>query len=738
VLLHELAHIRRRDCLTDMLSRIVCCIYWFHPLAWVALTRMRDLRERACDDMVLSCGLDASRYARHLLRVAATAPATGFAAYGIPMARGRHLHGRLKAILDERKNRRPISRRGALVSATFALMAALPLAMLRAADPATAPASNPAAQIEGDVTTIDGKPVADADVALVEPRMAGGPGGPEVVAFDLLARTRTGAKGIFRLPNLPEPAEKPRLIIRATADGMAYGAAFIEARDGHPLYYDYPRRRQTDRPSIMLPPAARLVGTVVDRQGNPIADAKVFANAGVDPVTTDLQGRFVVEKMQPTALYLIDYGSIGVRHRDFVEGQVRLNNIVAGRDNPVGIVLDRGVVVQGTLSDADSGKSIKGFVVRAYFGRTGQQLAAYSDQDGHYEFRLPAGEVNLKPSPVMAPGVADANYYSLVDAQTVRLAEGDLPVRVDFQFRHGQTVSGRITGVDAKALTSLSLQAKPAPGDPQPPSNRFSASFNSDGTFSVSHIGPGRYELWVARKSTGVQSPGQYVTVPAGQDVINVTLKVPPNLAVDDEIQVRGTVRYADGSAAANARIDLRAAEWPNSDFWYDRYTWASSDGSFVFGPISSGLKWTVWARDPNGMQGAAIILGDGAKAATPVSLTLQQGATFTGRITGWGGKGLAGYEVSIRQTMRMGKSGGDRPLITTATDEQGHYTLRGFAPPSGASGFLLGCTSNDPTLRQQYSSEQYRDIDARPEVRHDGLDFELRDSFLMRTNKTK
>ena len=100
VLFHELAHVKRRDLLGHTLGRLACAFYWFHPLVWTAARGLRAESERACDDLVLSCGARASDYADHLLDIVISVRRYGAPATAMPMARRRELEGRVLAILD--------------------------------------------------------------------------------------------------------------------------------------------------------------------------------------------------------------------------------------------------------------------------------------------------------------------------------------------------------------------------------------------------------------------------------------------------------------------------------------------------------------------------------------------------------------------------------------------------------------------------------------------------------------
>jgi HEAT repeat protein/beta-lactamase regulating signal transducer with metallopeptidase domain len=150
VLLHELAHVRRADCLTHILAQTACALYWMNPLAWIAARRLRTERERACDDLVLACGTPGPDYADQLLEIARAMGSGRFsrtaAAASLAMAHRSQLEGRLMSILDPSIPRHSVNRVWAAAASTLALLTIVPLASLQPwvyAAPAMIPAETP-------------------------------------------------------------------------------------------------------------------------------------------------------------------------------------------------------------------------------------------------------------------------------------------------------------------------------------------------------------------------------------------------------------------------------------------------------------------------------------------------------------------------------------------------------------------------------------------------------------------
>lgn len=143
VLAHELAHVRRWDALTQWIAHVALVVYWFNPLVWMAVRKLREEREHACDDAVLEIGTAPADYADHLLTIvrslgSAPGPAP---AHALAMARRSQFEGRLLAILDNAVRRNGVSRAAALATSAAALACLVPLAAMRPADRAMAVAA---------------------------------------------------------------------------------------------------------------------------------------------------------------------------------------------------------------------------------------------------------------------------------------------------------------------------------------------------------------------------------------------------------------------------------------------------------------------------------------------------------------------------------------------------------------------------------------------------------------------
>jgi beta-lactamase regulating signal transducer with metallopeptidase domain len=155
VLCHELAHVARYDCLTQLAAEVCCAVYWILPTVWWIARRLRVERELACDDRVVTAGTPARGYAGHLLELAYSLGDHRAPALAVSMARAGQLEGRMRAVLDTARNRATPTLRGHL--AGVAIMTAL-LVPLAGAEVAGIPADANSPKIVQPTDKIDERP----------------------------------------------------------------------------------------------------------------------------------------------------------------------------------------------------------------------------------------------------------------------------------------------------------------------------------------------------------------------------------------------------------------------------------------------------------------------------------------------------------------------------------------------------------------------------------------------------
>jgi beta-lactamase regulating signal transducer with metallopeptidase domain len=147
VLLHELAHYRRGDAFSHLVSQFACAVYWFNPLVWIAARRLRAESERACDDMVLQSGTRASDYVNHLIDIVRVAGPSWAFSVAQPMARRSEFEGRLLAILEPSIKRHGLTPMTTISVVLSVVLSALPLAAMGPEQPESAD-TKPVASVE--------------------------------------------------------------------------------------------------------------------------------------------------------------------------------------------------------------------------------------------------------------------------------------------------------------------------------------------------------------------------------------------------------------------------------------------------------------------------------------------------------------------------------------------------------------------------------------------------------------
>ena len=130
VVVHELAHVERRDWFVQCLAQFVSAVFWFNPLMHILTRTMAFDAEIACDDAVLRSGVPAAEYTRQLVDIVRELSTVRKPApVAVAMASSTsHLKSRVASALDEGAPRTALKRRTAVLLAILpAVIVALPL-----------------------------------------------------------------------------------------------------------------------------------------------------------------------------------------------------------------------------------------------------------------------------------------------------------------------------------------------------------------------------------------------------------------------------------------------------------------------------------------------------------------------------------------------------------------------------------------------------------------------------------
>ncbi len=165
-LFHELSHIKRADFAVMLFVRLSLALFWFNPLVWVVLRRLRQEQEKACDELVLRAGIRPSVYARSLLqfkRPGAGAWSPSAALLGL--SAGSPIGDRLTAILRNKTLDKEMTMRNRIILAVAAVFV---IALVGSARPAAAVPDRPAAASIGLAPSTAPAPAQETAMAVQE------------------------------------------------------------------------------------------------------------------------------------------------------------------------------------------------------------------------------------------------------------------------------------------------------------------------------------------------------------------------------------------------------------------------------------------------------------------------------------------------------------------------------------------------------------------------------------------
>jgi beta-lactamase regulating signal transducer with metallopeptidase domain len=453
ILLHELAHVRRRDLLWHEAFLLLRAIHWFNPVAWWAHHPLQTEREMACDEMVLDLagGDRRQSYGMTLLRVVQgeSRPMLNPGLLGTT-DRSARLQRRLVMIRDYQKR--------TWKSACWAVAAVVMVLALGLTNPPTAQtqdsvsddkeakgASKPEKSlvIQGLCLDDDGKPLEGVEVWLFHFERHG-------VAPKENWQNKTGPTGEYRFEGLKplDVEQQEHYLVAARKPKHTTCVRRIFAGE-----------TQGDLKLPLSSDVGALTGRVTDENGAPLAGVEVFLPLGY-PLPgflhdiTDKEGRYSIadlncwnaddtERFDPKSgtRERIAHCTFRLKHPDY---PLTIGYYTA-IPQEVNVQLKPGIIIEGRVLDVVTGKPATGATVAAQGLKERGFDAVVTDDNGAYRLSLTPDRYNIW---------AQANDRTAAALDSFEATVGEVTKAPDLKLVAGGFIAGKVVDkVTGKPMT---------------------------------------------------------------------------------------------------------------------------------------------------------------------------------------------------------------------------------------------------------------------------------------------
>lgn len=280
ILAHELAHVRRRDCLWNLVRELVTAVLFFQPLLWLLTRRMEAVAEEVCDDCVIAFGADPVTYARGLVDLAAESVAP-VQLVGVGIIRGRSLlEGRIRRLLDTTRKCSVQAgrgvRAGVFAGGVFGLCvtgmvgAADRTVEVDPGDESNTEVVASEATLRGVVQDVEGQPLKDAPVYLLGrvKSWRANPAGRHSWRLEVVSQTRTNADGGFALtvePGLIANVYSYQVVAVPVDYAITFGPSFEDLATA-----------SSESHQVVAQKPVLVEGQILSPEGEPVSGAGVL------------------------------------------------------------------------------------------------------------------------------------------------------------------------------------------------------------------------------------------------------------------------------------------------------------------------------------------------------------------------------------------------------------------------------------------------------------------------------